>query len=184
MNITDIDTNEGGGLPFTVRYAEVPLEGILGRIIRNPGYGGPTLSIYGWTWRQDVSTHRKPKFQDALRDSIAREGIRNPVVVYATREGDFLSFGGSRLRAARDSGLTSIPALVNDYAERYAECPEVTEENVRSFFTDIPEYIEFTATGVDTHYSLERNRRDHYDAAGMEWAEDYDFIATEFSWIK
>jgi hypothetical protein len=186
MDVTKIDKNETEGKlrPFTVRYADVPLEGIKGRIIRNPNYGGPSLSIYGWTWRPDVSTHRKPEFQEALRDSIAREGVRNPVVIYATVEGDFLSFGGSRLRAARDGGLTSIPALVNDYCGRYDDCIEITPENVTSVFTDVPEYIEFTPTGVDTHYSLERNRRDHYDSAGMAWAEGASFIAKEFSWIK
>jgi hypothetical protein len=186
MNITEIDTGtvEGGLLPFTVRFAQVPLEGIKGRIIRNPGYGGPTLSIYGWTWRPDVSTHRKPLFQEALRDSISKEGVRNPVVIYATVEGDFLSFGGSRLRAARDCKLDSIPALVNDYCGRYQEELEVTPENVESLFTDVPEYIEFTPTGVDTHYSLERNRRDHYDAAGLEWAQGATFIKHEFGWIN
>jgi hypothetical protein len=184
VNITEIDTNEADRpLEFTVRYANVELEGIKGRIIRNPNYGGPALSIYGWTWREDVSSHRKPLFQEALRDSIAAEGVRNPIVVYSTEEGDFASFGGSRLRAARDLELTHIPALVNDYSGRYDNCPEVTPDNVRQFFTDIPEYIEFTHTGVDTHYSLERNRRDHYDPAGMQWAEGADFIESEFSWI-
>lgn len=186
MDITRVDTNETKGErhQFDVRYAEVPLSGILGRIIRNPGYGGPTLSIYGWTWRPDISTHRKPRFQQSLRDSIHREGFRNPVVIYATREGDFLSFGGSRLRAARDLEMETIPALVNDYAGRYTSCPLVTPENVHSFFKDVPEYIAFTETGVDTHYSLERNRRDHYDPAGMRWAEGEEFIDEEFPWIN
>lgn len=185
MNITEIDTNEAkGDKPFTVRYAEVPLEGIKGRIIRNPNYGGPKLSLYGWTWREDVSTHRKPMFQEALRDSIRKEGIRNPVVIYALAEGDFLSFGGSRLRAARDNELASIPALVNDYCGRYDSGVEVTPSNVETFFTDVPSYIEFTPTGVDTHYSLERNRRNTYDPAGMTWAEGQEFIAKEFSWIE
>lgn len=184
MDITKVDTNEAdGSVPFTVRYVEVPLEGIKGRIIRNPAYGGPGLSLYGWKWRQDVSTHRKPMFQDALRESIRQEGFRNPVVIYATVEGDFLSFGGSRLRAARDLELASIPALVNDYCGRYDDCPEVTTENVLGFFRDPPAYIEFTRTGVETHYSLERNRRNTYDPAGMVWAEGQEFIAKEFGWI-
>jgi len=184
VNITEIDKNiAGGSYEFTVRYADVPLSGILGRVIRNPGYGGPGLSIHGWTWRQDICTHRKPKFQDALRESIAAEGFRNPVIIYAADEGDFLSFGGSRLRAARDLGVDTIPALVNDYVGRYSECPLVTPENVHEFFTDVPQYVEFTPTGVDSHYSLERNRRDHYDPAGMNWCKGADFINTEFSWI-
>ena len=107
-------------------------------------------------------------------------------------EGCFLSFGGSRVTAAREVGLTVIPALVNDYVERYKEAERVTPENVRSFFTDVPEYIEFTSKGLDTHYSLERNRRDEYDPAGMEWAMIRDnkidglqltFIGEEFPWI-
>jgi len=130
-----------------------------------------------------VTTATKPQFREALRDSIAAEGIRNPVVIYSLAEGDFLSFGGSRVDAARDGGLDSIPALINDYCERYSEGVRVTHANVASFFTDVPEYIEFTPTGVDTHYSLERNRRDHYDAAGMKWAGDASFIKDEFSWI-
>lgn len=185
MNITEIDTNTTNGSKpaFTVRFAEVPLEGIKGRIIRNPGYGGPKLSIYGWTWREDCGSNKKPRFKEALRDSIAAEGIRNPVVVYSTKEGDFLSFGGSRLAAAREMGLAGIPALVNDYSGRYDEYPEITPDNVRDLFTDVPEYLEFTDTGVDTHYSLERNRRHTYDPAGMTWCEGEDFIETEFKWI-
>jgi len=169
---------------FVVRYAKIPLDSIKGRIIRNPDYGGPSLSIYGWTWRPEVSTASKPMFREALRDSISAEGIRNPVVIYSIAEGNYLSFGGSRVRAAREAGLDSIPALINDYCERYQEELEVTTENVFSLFTDVPEYIEFTATGIDTHYSLERNRRDYYDPAGMMWAGDADFIGKEFSWIN
>ena len=168
---------------YDIRYAQVRLEDIKGRVIRNPGYGGPTVSIHGWVWRPHCPTDRKPKFQQALRESIEREGFRNPVIIYSTSEGDFLSFGGSRLRAARDLQLESIPALVNDYSGRYSDCPEVTPDNVFDFFTDVPEFIEFTPTGVDTHYSLERNRRDHYDPAGIAWAEGADFIDEEFSWL-
>lgn len=168
---------------FDVRYAQVPVEGIKGRIIRNPNYGGPSISIHGWHWVEDVSTHRKPQFQEALRESIGREGFRNPIIVYATAEGDFVGFGGSRLRAARDLGLERLPALVNDYVGRYRDSVAVTEDNWEEFFTDVPEYLEFTPTGVDTHYSLERNRRNHYDPKGMEWADGADFIEEEFSWL-
>jgi len=168
---------------FVIVYVEVSLDEIKGRIIRNPNYGGPRLSIYGWTWRPEVTTATKPLFREALRDSIAEEGVRNPVVLYSTVEGVFLSFGGSRVDAARAAGLTSIPALVNDYTERFTNGIPVTPDNVESFFTDIPEYIEFTSTGIDTHYSIERNRRHHVDPAGMTWAEDAEWIAKEFPWM-
>jgi hypothetical protein len=166
-----------------VRYAQVPVDGIRGKLIRNPGYGGSTVSLNGWCWRPIVSVLDKPLFQEALRESIREAGVRNPVIVYALAEGDFLSFGGSRLRAVRDLGLERLPALVNDYVGRYSECPAVTEENWQEFFTDVPEYLEFTPDGVDTHYSIERNRRDHHDPAGLEWAGDAEFIAKEFPWV-
>jgi hypothetical protein len=186
MNIGEIekDANKTAGEPHSVRYAQVPLSSIRGRIIRNPAYGGPKVSIYGWCWTPQLSAARKPMFKAALRESIKREGIRNPVVLYATEEGDFLSFGGSRVHAARDCELAWIPALVNDYCGRYDDKPEVTPENYEQFFTDVPEYVEFTETGIETHYSLERNRRDQYDPAGMNWAEGESFIAVEFPWIK
>lgn len=187
MNVTEIEKGAPNlePLPFTIRYAEVPISGIKGRIIRNPNYGGPTVSIYGWHWHSVISQHRKPKFQEALRDSIAAEGVRNPIVVYATDEGDFVSFGGSRVYAARDVGLRTIPALVNDYCGRYDEGVEVTEYNVRDFFTDVPRYLEFTATGVDTHYHMERNRRGHIDEAGYAWMpEGAEWIDEEFPWLK
>lgn len=168
---------------FTVRYASVPLSEIKGRLIRNPGYGSPHVSIHGWCWRPAISSHRKPLFQEALRDSIREEGLRNPVIIYALEEGCFLSFGGSRLRAAIDLGLETIPAIVNDYADRFPDAPEVTIENFSTFFTDVPDYFEITDKGADTHYSLERNRRHTHDAKGMAWAGDAEFIRQEFSWI-
>lgn len=186
MNIGEIekDANKTKGKPHTVRYGMVPLSSIRGRIIRNPAYGGPAVSIYGWRWTETISQARKPMFKAALRESIKREGIRNPIVLYAVEEGNFLSFGGSRLLAARDCELLYIPAIINDYCGRYDDYTEVTPENYGLFFTDKPEYVEFTDIGFETHYSLERNRRDDYDPAGMAWAEGEDFIKTEFSWIK
>jgi len=166
-----------------VRYAQVPVEGILGKLIRNPGYGGQAVELNGWCWTPVVSVDDKPLFQEALRESIREAGVRNPIIIYALAEGDFLGFGGSRLRAVRSLGLERIPALVNDHVGRYQQAEAVSEENWEKFFTDIPEYLEFTPDGVDTHYSIERNRRHHYDPAGLEWAKGEEFIATEFSWL-
>ena len=186
MNVTDIDTGaiEGEPRPFIVRHAQVPVKGIRGRVIRNPNYGGPGVSIHGWVWRPEISQHRKPMFRAALEKSIKSAGMRNPIIIYSLEEGDFLSFGGSRLAAAIVIKMKTVPAIVNDYCGRYEDSPEVTLDNYKEFFTDIPEYFEITDMGADTHYSLERNRRDTYDPAGMRWAEGEDFVATEFSWIK
>ena len=156
---------------------------ILGKIIRNPEYGGPAL-INGWTWRPVLEVSAKPQFRAALAKSIESSGMRNPLIIYALDEGDFLSFGGSRLRAAIELKLKKVPCLINDYVDRY-EGEEVTPDNWRTFFTDIPTFFEFGENGMDYHYSLERNRRNEYDEAGMRWADgDNDFIATEFEWIK
>jgi len=167
-----------------VRYAQVPVDGIVGKLIRNPEYNNNKVELNGWCWTPIISTHDKPLFQEALRESIRTTGVRNPIVVYALAEGDFLSFGGSRLRAVRYLGLERVPALVNDYVGRYSDSVAVTEENWEEFFIDVPEYLEFTPDGIDTHYSIERNRRDHYDPEGMKWAEGADFITEEFDWIK
>lgn len=177
----------GSPTPHRIVSAEVPVEEIRGRIVRNPNYGGPTVSIYGWRWvPHEAFTHRKPGFQDALAKSIAEGGFRNPVIVYALPEGSFLGFGASRLRAAVSLGLHSIPAIVNDYANRFPDATEVTESNHAQFFTDPPVWFEITEHGADYHYSLERNRRNTYDPQGMKWTEeleDREFIAKEFSWI-
>jgi hypothetical protein len=121
----------------------------------------------------------------ALRESLEREGYRNPIVVYATDSGDHLAFGGSRVHAGRDVGLRCIPAIVNDYCGRYEACPEVTLENYASFFTDIPKYFIIDDKGADYHYALERKRRMEYDPAGFDWAEeDALFLDIDFPWIK
>ena len=171
-------------LPFTVRYAEVELAEIKGRIIRNPAYSNDKVSIYGWCWTPELSQARKPQFRAAMAESLRSEGYRNPVILFSCSEGLFLSFGGSRVSVGLSAGLARIPAIINDYNGAFGDAPEVTDDNWDSFFTDVPEYHEFTDTGFETHYSLERNRRDHYDPAGMAWADGEEFIKHEFPWIK
>ena len=67
MNVVEIEKN-GGTVkpqPFVVRYADVPIDEIAGRIIRNPGYGGLSSGLYGWPYTDQVSAARKPKFLEA-----------------------------------------------------------------------------------------------------------------------
>ena len=164
-----------------IRYGQIEVANILGKLIRNPGYGGPGVGYKGWVYTPIISCHSKPEFQEALRDSISKEGVRNPIIVYAFNSGDYLGFGGSRLRALREVGLTHAPAIINDHCGRYKDFIEVTSEGWQALFTDVPRYFEISADGVDTHYSLEKNRRNEYDSAGMAWrnGEPLD----EFSWI-
>jgi hypothetical protein len=162
----------------------VPTEEVLGRIVRNPAYPGAGLGIHGWVGISEISQRRKPAFRAKLAESLATEGFRNPVVLYATSAGLYLSFGGSRVQAAKDAGIEFVKAIINDYTGDWAHCDLVTEENWSSFFTDVPEWHEFTETGFDYHYSLERNRRDTYDPAGFEWVDNFHEIAHEFPWVK
>jgi hypothetical protein len=122
---------------------------------------------------------------EALRDSLRKEGYRNPIVVYATDNGNHLAFGGSRVHAGRDVGLGCIPAIVNDYCGRFEEYPEVTEENFRTWFTDEPNWFVIDEEGADYHYALERKRRMEYDPKGFAWAEeDAVFIDIDFPWVN
>jgi hypothetical protein len=170
---------------FKVRYGYVDPTDIVGRLIRNPNYGGPSLSLNGWTWRPEISKAAKPGFHEALAASVAKEGVRNPVLLWSLPEGLFLTFGGSRVRAAIAASVSSIPAIVNDYTDAYNACPEVTEANWASYFRDPPRDVEFGEYGFDYHYHLERARRANHDPAGFAWVEGKpNWIATEFPWLE
>jgi hypothetical protein len=167
-----------------VRYVElVPTDLIKGRIVRNPAYPGVAL-VNGWVGISEISQRRKPAFRAALAASLAAEGFRNPVVLYQAPGGLYLSFGGSRVQAAKDSGIEFCKAIINDYTGEWADYEEVTEDNWESFFTDVPDYHEFGEHGFDYHYSLERNRRHTHDPKGLAWAEDvFSEFAHEFPWV-
>jgi hypothetical protein len=156
------------------------------RLIRNPNYGGRPCDVPGTCIIPVLEREIKPKFFQALEENVARDGFRNPILLYCTGQGLLLSFGGSRLRVARRLGIP-VPAIIVDYTRKLPLPDDVTEENYHIFFTDIPELFEFTDYGIDTHYSLERNRREHYDPQGMKWVEgieDTEFLEAEFPWLS
>jgi hypothetical protein len=140
---------------------------------------------FGWTWRAQISKEAaKPEFKKAIRESIGKEGIRNPILVWSFNEGIFLTFGGSRIMAAVDVGLDSIPAIINDYTGDYESGEEVTEVNYHTFFADPPRDAEFTEKGFDYHYNLERARQHNHDKAGFAWVEGTpSWIKKEFPWL-
>jgi len=169
---------------YSVRYENILCEEVRGRLIRNPGYGGPSVSLNGWRYRNSISNHTKAGFQAALRRSIEDEGVRNPILVWALPEGTFLTFGGSRLKACLEIGIARIPAIINDYRDDYRLSPEVTSDNWMGFFTDPPRAFEFGEYGADYHYNLERARRHDHDPAGFDWVEGTpEFISKEFPWL-
>lgn len=170
---------------FSVRCGPVRCADVTGRLIRNPGYGGPSVGLNGWHYRPETSTHNKAGFQEALDADVRKNGIRNPILVWSLPEGIFLTFGGSRLRACVNVGLEEIPAIINDYTGKFADCPEVTPDNWQTFFTDPPRDFEFGEYGADYHYNLERARRFAHDPAGFQWLgkTEPDFLKREFPWL-
>lgn len=170
---------------FDVRYGYIDERLVLGRLIRNPNYGGDGVSLNGWRTRPSISNHTKPGFQQALEESIQQEGQRNPILVWSLPEGVFLTFGGSRLKAIRNLGLSWVKAIINDYTGDFAQEEEVTPENWRRFFKDPPREVEFGEYGFDYHYNLERARRHLHDPAGFAWLEGEDaaFLRSEFPWV-
>ena len=171
---------------FTVRYAMVDPQLVTHRLIRNPNYGGKPTIVPGACILPVVERKIKPKFFVALRKSVEAEGFRNPILLYNTPEGLLLEFGGSRLRVAKELDQP-VPAIIVDYVGDYSNCEIVHNGNYRDFFNDPPELFVIHDVGVDTHYSLERNRREWYDSAGMAWVKDYDgdtsFLDEEFPWL-
>ncbi len=170
---------------FEVRFERIDIDAVVGRLIRNPGYGGPSVSLNGWCYKHSISNHTKAGFQEALNEDIKENGVRNPILVWALPEGVFLTFGGSRLKAARLGDFDTIPAIINDYTGDFSESPEVRPDNWDTFFTDPPRAFEFGEFGADYHYNLERARRHDHDPAGFAWldGEEPSFIAEEFPWV-
>ena len=173
---------------FDVRFVSaVNASLVTQRLIRNPNYGGSSTVVRGACVIPIKFRDIKPKFFEALKENVKLDGFRNPILLYATPEGLLLSFGGSRLKVARELDKF-IPAIVVDYTGGYVRSPEVLPSNFRDYFRDVPIHFEFTDYGIDTHYSLERNRREWYDPAGMAWVQDHtgnkDFLAEEFPWLK
>ena len=65
-------------------------------------------------------THFNPEDLAELVHSVREFGVLQPVVVRANEDGDYeLIMGERRTRAAREAGLTSIPAVIRDTADEH-----------------------------------------------------------------
>ena len=169
---------------FSVRFEHIDTDSVRGRLVRNPNYGGPSVSLNGWRWVPDISKATKPGFREALAESIRQEGVRNPILVWSLPEGVFLTFGGSRLLACRDIGRKYCPAIINDYTGDFENSTLVTPSNVQEFFKDPPREVEFGEYGFDYHYNLERARRHLHDPAGFAWVEGAEDSTKAPGWMK
>jgi hypothetical protein len=176
-------------MSFTVRFAYVDPHRVTDRVIFNPNYGGKPCTVPGSCIIPFRERKIKPKFFLALRKDVKENGFRNPILLYNTPEGLLLSFGGSRLRVAKELDK-EVPAIIVDYRwedSEFVSTEVVTEDNYQMYFRDVPVLFKITDVGVETHYSLERNRREWYDPAGMEWTKDVDdteFLDEEFPWLR
>ena len=65
-------------------------------------------------------THFNPEDLAELVHSVREFGVLQPVVVRANEDGDYeLIMGERRTRAAREAGLTSIPAIIRETADEH-----------------------------------------------------------------
>lgn len=169
---------------FRVVYSSVPPDKVTHRICWNPNYGGRATGV-GDSVAVPIRRAVKPETRERIKESVRREGVRNPILVYITENDIILGFGGGRLAAAKDLGMPAIPAICVDYTQSLMGTP-VTEDNWRGYFNDPPQYFEFTEYGVLTHYGLERGRREDLDEAGLAWAsdEDMEVLLRESPWLN
>lgn len=171
---------------FTIKYVpQIDSRIIKYRLVRNPAYPGIETEVPGAVGVL-IKRTRKPETREAIKDSVRREGFRNPILLYRTSKGTFLSFGGGRLQAAQELGVL-VPAIVVDYTGDLDPLRDVTPDNWQEYFRDVPTLFTFTDIGVDTHYGLERNRNEWFDPAGVEWAkgspEYMEAVLKESEWL-
>ncbi|HXF97354.1 MAG TPA: ParB/RepB/Spo0J family partition protein [Gaiellaceae bacterium] len=82
----------------------------------------------------------EPEAAAGLAASIRRQGILQPVVVRPRREGGFeLIAGERRWRAARAAGMTTLPALVRDVADRDSLLFSLVENVAREQLSPVEE---------------------------------------------
>jgi hypothetical protein len=168
---------------WTARKAALQPDEITHRLAFNPNYPGIPTGVPGAIGIK-IRDKIKPETRERIRQSIDRQGIRNPITAYRTSEGLFLGFGGGRLQAAKALQIL-VPAIVIDYTGEMVDYEEVTPDNWEEFYTDVPMYFEFNDTGIYTHYGLERNRDEPVDIRGLAWAreEDMQAILKESPWL-
>lgn len=126
-----------------LRLAQVPIAGLQRKLVRNPAYGGEPASRFGWRWAPIAPRPGElGTWYGRLWASIEAEGrLRNPVLVTALPEADYLEIGVSRWYVCRALGWETIPALVNDFCGRYDSFPRVMCP-LRAF-TDAPANLTF-----------------------------------------
>jgi len=170
---------------MNVRYAIVRIADLDGFIRRNPHAIGPEVGPFGWKVRLNMQKANKPVFRKALKESIQKEGMRNPILGWCFKEGLFYAFGAGRVQAAKEAGLTEVPMIVNDFTGEYKSSERVTPENFAEFFKDVPLTYEFNKQGFTYHYNLTPSTREIHDPGGVDWYEgEISDFYEEFPYLR
>jgi hypothetical protein len=118
-----------------VRFGGVAAQAITPiRVNFNPACGrslpGRVGSAYG---KAECAPHWDPR----VRDSFERDGIWNPVFLWARWGQIWVRYGGSRVVHARSKRMT-IRAIVADYEDLLPDLPEISIEAAQELFEDPP----------------------------------------------
>ena len=116
---------------------------------RHPGYSRPPAPTPNNGEHGAKPLRREHKqyqnmtaFYDSLKESVAREGIRNPVFALCYEDGLYVRYGCSRVMTAKQLGV-EIPVVIADYTDNWEHLMELKSENhIRSKYKDQPALIE------------------------------------------
>jgi hypothetical protein len=128
-------------MKYTLWYARVPLQDISEyRLSGNPGVSATRIGRYA-AYTGYPTLKRQAAFYARLKESIAAEGIRNPIVL-VSEKGLHTRYGASRMWAARELKLDDVPAIVVDFDGKFQRGIELkTEPQIRAVFSEEPEHI-------------------------------------------
>ena len=71
-------------------------------------------------WGAEVGPPLSAEDDEALKSSISKSGIQIPLIVWKRGKGLVVLSGSNRLRIAKELGLTTVPVIVREFADRNA----------------------------------------------------------------
>ncbi len=112
---------------------------------------------------------KRYQFYTRLRESVEKDGFRNPILCYHKQSGSTLPYGHSRAKIAKDLGI-DIPAIICDFVGDYTDCPRMdTVGEIRERFIDPPSIVEFWECGLN----IWGCRQVHLAEKDADWFDDF-----------
>jgi len=158
---------------FILRYVIIPSNFIFGECgphnMRPRGWSNHQIKRRNKATQNFIETqNRKNNFYNKLEASILKEGVRNPILVWAGWYQDSKmtrlppkmkedstkilvchTNGGSRLWIAQKHDL-DIPCIVSDFVNRFSrERVLETDQDVLDCYKDKPSAVKFNSYGID-----------------------------------